>query len=97
MVYIIPNRTGALFVFTYMKVIYDSDQDILQISFNESLIEETAQIAPGLVLDYDEDGNVIGMELRQASKRVDNPYSMAYIIGEANSDKPPATGKQASR
>jgi uncharacterized protein YuzE len=73
-----------------MKVTYDSDQDILQISFNKRLVEETTQIAPGLILDYDEDGRVIGLELRQASKKVDNPYEMTYLIGEANGDKPPA-------
>ena len=52
-----------------MKVLYDENKDILQISFNLATIEETAQIAPGLILDYDEDGNVIGVELRQASKK----------------------------
>jgi uncharacterized protein YuzE len=71
-----------------MKAVYDPGKDILQISFTESSIEETAQIAPGLILDYDEDGNVIGIELRKASKKVTNPYSVAYCIGEANDDKP---------
>jgi uncharacterized protein YuzE len=73
-----------------MKITYDPDQDILQISFNKSLIEETTQIAPGLILDYDEDGRVIGLELRQASKKVDDPYEMTYLVGEANGDKPAA-------
>lgn len=73
-----------------MKVTYDPDRDILQISFNQVLIEETTQIAPGLILDYDEDGRVIGLELRQASKKVDSPYEMTYLIGKANGDKPAA-------
>ncbi len=76
-----------------MKVIYDSDKDILQISFNGALIEETTQIAPGLILDYDEDGNVIGLELRRASKKVDDPYAITYQVGAADSDKPPATSR----
>jgi uncharacterized protein YuzE len=71
-----------------MKVIYDAHKDILQISFVETTIEETAQIAPGLVLDYDEDGNVIGIEIKKASTKMDNPYSVSYQIGEANTDKP---------
>lgn len=74
-----------------MKVTYDPDKDILQVSFNEILVEETTQIAPGLILDYDEDGNVIGLELRRASKKVDNPYALTYMVGEADSDKPPVT------
>lgn len=71
-----------------MKVIYDAHKDILQISFVETTIEETAQIAPGLVLDYDEDGNVIGIEIKKASTKMDNPYSVSYQVGEANIDKP---------
>jgi uncharacterized protein YuzE len=71
-----------------MKVVYDPDKDILQITFIETIIEETAQIAPGFVLDYDEDGNVIGLELRKASTKVDSPYAISYLVGEANMDKP---------
>jgi uncharacterized protein YuzE len=71
-----------------MKVIYDPDKDILQITFIETIVEETAQIAPGLVLDYDEDGNVIGLELVKASAKMDNPYAISYLVGEANTDKP---------
>jgi uncharacterized protein YuzE len=71
-----------------MKIVYDPEKDILQISFVDTPIEETAQIAPGLVLDYNEDGQVIGLELHKASIRVDNPQSVAYSIGEADQDKP---------
>ncbi|MEL6490237.1 MAG: DUF2283 domain-containing protein [Cyanobacteria bacterium J06634_6] len=71
-----------------MKIVYDSDKDILQISFRQTMVEETTQIATGLVLDYDEDGKVIGMELRNASKKVDNPYEMLYLIDKADTDKP---------
>jgi uncharacterized protein YuzE len=71
-----------------MKVIYDPDKDILQIALSETTVEETAQIAPGLILDYDVDGNVIGFEIGQASTRVDNPYTISYRVGKANVDKP---------
>jgi uncharacterized protein YuzE len=71
-----------------MNVVYDPDKDILQITFIKTIIEETAQIAPGLVLDYDEDGNVIGLEIRKASTKVDSPYAISYLVGEANMDKP---------
>ncbi|MEL6352637.1 MAG: DUF2283 domain-containing protein [Cyanobacteria bacterium J06627_28] len=71
-----------------MKVIYDPDRDILQLSFNQQLVEETTQITPGLILDYDEDGHIIGIEIRQASRRVDNPQEITYAIGEADTSKP---------
>jgi uncharacterized protein YuzE len=71
-----------------MKVIYDPEKDILQICLIDTTVEETTQITPGLVLDYDEDNNLIGLEIRKASQKMDNPYSIAYIIGEANVRKP---------
>ena len=71
-----------------MKIVYDPDQDILQISFSQSLVEETTQIAPGLILDYDEDGQVVGLEVRKASKRTDSPQAIAYSIGPADASKP---------
>lgn len=76
-----------------MKVVYDPDKDILQISFIETIIEETTQIAPGFVLDYDEDGKVIGLELRKASTKVDNPYAMSYLVDKANANKPQPKAK----
>jgi uncharacterized protein YuzE len=71
-----------------MKVIYDADKDILQITLIDTTVEETAQIAPGLVIDYDGDGNFIGLEIANASTKVDNPYAISYIVGEASVDKP---------
>jgi uncharacterized protein YuzE len=71
-----------------MKVVYDPDKDILQISFKDDVIEETTQIAPGLILDYDVDGQVLGIELTDASTRVDNPQAIAYLVGPANQEKP---------
>jgi uncharacterized protein YuzE len=71
-----------------MKILYDPERDILQISFNDSVVDETAQVARGLILDYDDDGHVIGMELRRASERVPNPYQAVFEVGMANLEKP---------
>jgi uncharacterized protein YuzE len=71
-----------------MKVIYDPDRDILQITFSDTTVEETARIAPGLVLDYDVDGNLIGLEIAKASTKMDSPYAISYRVGAANFDKP---------
>jgi uncharacterized protein YuzE len=71
-----------------MKVIYDPDQDILQIVFVETTVEETTQIAPGMVLDYDKDDNFIGLELRKASTKIDSPYHISYSVGVVNMNKP---------
>lgn len=76
-----------------MKVVYDPDKDILQISFRKNLVEETTQIAPGLILDYDEDGAVVGLEVRKASQKLDDPQAIAYSIATADDTKPKPKAK----
>lgn len=78
-----------------MKVVYDPDNNILQISLKGGEVAETAQITPNLILDYDADGQIMGLELRNVSKSVENPYAIAYEVGQANLDKPqPYIGNQ---
>jgi uncharacterized protein YuzE len=61
-----------------MKVIYDPEVDILRILFSSAPIEESDEDKPGLILDYDDKGNVVGMEVLNASKRMENPRSVEY-------------------
>lgn len=72
-----------------MQITYDPDRDILQIAFNNREVGETARISPNLILDYDDDGLIVGLEIRQASQRVESPLSVTYTIGPADLDKPP--------
>ena len=32
------------------------------------------------LIDYDKDGNVVGMEILDASKRMDNPLAVDYVV-----------------
>jgi uncharacterized protein YuzE len=63
-----------------MKVTYDPEVDVLRILFNHEPIEESDETKPGVVLDYDKNGNVVGMEILNASERMENPRSMEYAI-----------------
>ena len=66
-----------------MKVTYDPDVDVLRILFSNAPIDESDEEKPGVVLDYDKDGNIVGLELLNASKRMDNPRSVEYaVMGE---------------
>jgi len=77
-----------------MKVVFDPDQNILQISLKGGAIAETAQITPNLILDYDEDGQLVGLELRNATETVQDPFTVDHQVGKANLDKPqPFTGR----
>jgi uncharacterized protein YuzE len=72
-----------------MKITYDPERDILQIAFSSGDIDETACLSPNLILDYDDDGHVLGLEIRQASQRVESPMTVCFTVGPANMDKPP--------
>jgi len=62
-----------------MKVIYDPKVDVLRIRFSVAPIEESDEDKPGMILDYDKDGNVVGMEILDASKRVENPGVVEFV------------------
>jgi len=63
-----------------MRVTYDPEVDVLRILFSNAAIEESDEDKPGVILDYDKNGNVVGMEILDASKRVENPRSVEYAI-----------------
>jgi uncharacterized protein YuzE len=56
-----------------MKVSYDKEVDVLRIIFSDAEIEESGEDKKGVIIDYDMDGNVVGIEIVNASKRVKNP------------------------
>ena len=63
-----------------MKVTYDQDVDVLRITFRDAPIDESDEDKPGIILDYDKDGNIVGLEVLNASKRVENPRAVEYAI-----------------
>lgn len=63
-----------------MKVTYDPDVDVLRILFRNTRIEESDEDKPGVILDYDKDGNLVGLEVLNASQRVDNPRGVEYTL-----------------
>jgi len=65
-----------------MKVTYDPDVDVLRIVFSSAPIEESDEDKPGVILDYDADGNIVGLEILDASGRVEDPKSVEYVVAE---------------
>ena len=63
-----------------MKVTYDPEVDVIRILFREGVIAESDEDKPGVILDYDEQGRLVGLEILDASQRVDNPSEVDYAV-----------------
>ena len=53
-----------------MNVTYDPKTDTLSIVLAPAEVAESNEDRPGVILDYDADGNLIGLEILDASKKV---------------------------
>jgi uncharacterized protein YuzE len=63
-----------------MKVKYDQEVDVLTIEFSSVPVEESDEDKPGIILDYDKDGNIVDIEILNASKRMENPRTLEYAV-----------------
>lgn len=61
-----------------MEAKYDLEVDVLRINWSDAEIEESDSVSPGVILDYDSTGNVIGIEILNASKKIKN-FNPNYI------------------
>ena len=63
-----------------MKVKYDQEVDVLTIQLSNAPIEESDQDKSGVIFDYDRDGNIVGLEILSASKRIENPRTLEFAV-----------------
>lgn len=65
-----------------MRIKYDAEIDVPRIVFRDTPIEESDQEKPGMILDYDRDGNIVGLEILDASRRMDDPRAIEYVVAD---------------
>ncbi|CDM65893.1 DUF2283 domain-containing protein [Pyrinomonas methylaliphatogenes] len=53
-----------------MRLKVDHKNDVLYFRLDEAAIVESEEVKPGIILDYDANGNVVGIEILGLSKRV---------------------------
>ncbi|MBU4311886.1 MAG: DUF2283 domain-containing protein [Candidatus Omnitrophica bacterium] len=54
-----------------MRLNYYPDTDSLYIDLSSKTSVETKEISPGIVLDYDSEGNLVGIDIDNAIKKID--------------------------
>lgn len=63
-----------------MKVQYDPQADAMYIRLAAGEVADSDEVREGVVLDYDAQGRVLGIELLDVSRRTDNPRELALEL-----------------
>ena len=63
-----------------MKIEYDPKADAMYIRLKVGKVAESDEVRPGVVFDFDADGQVLGIEMLDVSLRTDNPRELAMEL-----------------
>ena len=63
-----------------MVIRYDKDLDIVYIRFSDKIIQESNEDKPGVILDYDCEGSIVGIEVLNASSQILQPNGISYEV-----------------
>lgn len=63
-----------------MVIKYDKDIDVIYIRFTDAKVAESDEDKPGVILDYDDAGNLVGIEVLNASKKINQPNGVIYEV-----------------
>jgi uncharacterized protein YuzE len=63
-----------------MKAVYNADTDTLTLELRPGPVAESDEDKPGVIPDYDQDGNLSSVEVLDASTRVHEARSMLFEV-----------------
>jgi uncharacterized protein YuzE len=61
---------------------YDRETDILTIVLRDESVSESDEVRPGVIVDFGADGNVVGLEILEASKVVESAQSIDFAVAQ---------------
>lgn len=67
-----------------MRMRIDHGADAVYLNLTDRPIKDSAEVADGIVVDYDAEGRIVGVEILDASKRTDDPD----VLKQFNFDMP---------
>jgi uncharacterized protein YuzE len=53
-----------------LRLHYDPETDAAYLRFSADPVAESAEVSPGVVLDFDADGRLVAMEVLEAARRL---------------------------
>jgi uncharacterized protein YuzE len=65
-----------------MKIEYSKEADALYVNFREVYVAKSKEIEEGVVIDFDQNGHIIGIEILDVSERL-MPQDLANISFES--------------
>jgi uncharacterized protein YuzE len=69
-----------------MRVRVDHTADAVYLNLTDRPVKESEEVADGIVVDYDAEGRIVGIEILDAAKRTGDPA----VLQQFNFDLPPA-------
>src|SRR5882757_10068845 len=81
----IPNEQDKA-----MRVRVDHAADAVYINLTDRPIKDSEEVADGIVVDYDFEGRIVGVEILDASKRTDDPE----VLKQFSFELPTVGGRQ---
>ena len=71
-----------------MRLTYDPEADALTLRLTDTPVESSAEVAPNVVLDFDAEGRVVGIEVLFVSELPDaNPMDLAFKFHRARTEE----------
>jgi len=63
-----------------MNIKFDKEADAIYLKLSDAEVVESDEDKPGIIIDYDKEGNIVGIELLDASQKTGNPASVVYEV-----------------
>ncbi len=71
-----------------MRIRYSKEADALYIRLKEIKIEDSDEVSQDLIIDYDIDGNVVGIEILEASKKAETEQLIIQAFNKVMVENP---------
>lgn len=63
-----------------MKTHYDAEADALYLRFAETPVSESEEVRPGVILDFDDEGRIVGVEILDAKQHLASGTDLTKLI-----------------